>query len=322
MKTKKYFTSIAVILVLIFCLGSFSAFASSPDQTRGRITLHVADFVNSEPLENMSFRLYYFASAYKNGNGYDYEYVSPYDECNMDMDDLEDSYFSVHLTHYAQTHSLEFTEETTDKNGNAVYENVVAGLYLAVPSDTGSNYYVPSPFVIIVPEFDEDGSDWIFDVTARPKMLAYNWIDTEGDTYISVKKIWEKDKSHPQSVTVSLLRDYKEVERITLDQSNNWSYRWDKLSKKHSWSVVEAEVPEGYKVSYVFSENSVKIINHRDSDTPDESTSSPEGTTKPDELVDTGQLNWPVPVFTIAGLLLFSLGWGMLNFGRKDEEKA
>ena len=37
-------------------------------------------------------------------------------------------------------------------------------------------------------------------------------------------------------------------------------------------------------------------------------------------LEQTGQLNWPVPVLSIAGLLLFSIGWAMLNLGKKEEE--
>ena len=49
-------------------------------------------------------------------------------------------------------------------------------------------------------------------------------------------------------------------------------------------------------------------------------TGTTESTTKPEELIDTGQLNWPVPIFTIAGLLLFSIGWMMFNFSKKDEE--
>ena len=47
-----------------------------------------------------------------------------------------------------------------------------------------------------------------------------------------------------------------------------------------------------------------------------------ETTTKPEELIKTGQLNWPVPIFSIVGLLLFSMGWAMLNFGKKDEEEV
>ena len=66
-----------------------------------------------------------------------------------------------------------------------------------------------------------------------------------------------------------------------------------------------------------------------DTTKPDETT-NPTGTTKPtgttesttkrEELIKTGQLNWPVPVFSIAGLLLFSIGWVMFNSGKKDEE--
>lgn len=48
-------------------------------------------------------------------------------------------------------------------------------------------------------------------------------------------------------------------------------------------------------------------------------TDENESTTKPEELIDTGQLNWPVPVFSVAGLLLFSIGWAMLNIGKKEE---
>lgn len=38
-------------------------------------------------------------------------------------------------------------------------------------------------------------------------------------------------------------------------------------------------------------------------------------------LPQTGQLNWPVPVLTVLGLLFFAAGWG-LRFGRKEEDHA
>ena len=82
----------------------------------------------------------------------------------------------------------------------------------------------------------------------------------------------------------------------------------DKLSKKHTWSVVESEVPEGFKVSYKASENTVTVINTA----TDVLTTEP--TTAPEELADTGQLNWPVPVLSVFGLLEFQLP-NLLNFG-------
>ena len=60
----------------------------------------------------------------------------------------------------------------------------------------------------------------------------------------------------------------------------------------------------------------VLITNGNKTETP----TTTESTTKPEELIKTGQLNWPVPIFTIVGLLLFSTGWAMLNLGKKEEE--
>ena len=166
------------------------------------------------------------------------------------------------------------------------------------------------------------------------------------------------------------------VDTVILSATNNWYYRWDNLPKSHSWSVVETDVPDGYRVSYLTSQMTVVITNTSvdfeeetttnpedttttpsDSTSPDDttkpsdptlpqdettvpsgttspdsgttkpgSTTKPAGTTetttKPDKLIHTGQLNWPVPVFSIAGMILFSIGWAMLNLGKKDEETA
>lgn len=58
-------------------------------------------------------------------------------------------------------------------------------------------------------------------------------------------------------------------------------------------------------------------------------TTKPQGTTQPttkgetttkEQLADTGQLNWPVPVFAVVGLLLFSTGWAMLNLKKEEQE--
>ena len=334
----------ALLLTAVICITllSFSAFSVSLD-TKGSVTLHVADFITEEPISDMTFKLYFFAHAYEKANGVGYDYVIPYDYCDMELDNLEDSYLGVHLAHYANTHSLPYSQGTTDANGNAVFTGLQAGLYLAVYSKSGNEYYVPSPFVVFVPEFDKENRSWKFDVVAKPKMLSYTWVDTSGDTYISVEKVWETDGPIPDSVTVSLLKDYVEVERVVLNEGNNWKHRWTKLSKLHSWSVVETRVPDGFSVSYKISENTVEIINTSDSEEPPETTvpsdeedttkpdtSSPQDTTrpdddkettKPDKLEQTGQLNWPVPVFSIAGMLIFSMGWLLFNSGKKDEEE-
>lgn len=328
---KKKFTALAVIFAMAFtmCVYAFSPAAYALVSKKGSITLHVADTNTATPIEGASFRLYLFAAAYEKSGGVGYDYVVPYDDCKMDMGNLQDAYLPIHLTHFALTHELNFTFSTSDEKGSILFDNLVPGVYLIVPMGNIPDYFMPSPFVINIPLYDKENKNWVYDINATPKMQIYEAEGLPETTYISVKKVWNTDTSHPESVTVSLLCDFREAEKVTLSAANGWHYRWDNLSSKHVWSVVESEIPDGFKVSYESSSNSVKIINTGASVTgttsPDEkpvTTHPDEPTTEPDELIDTGQFNWPVPVFSIAGLLLFSIGWAMLNISKKDEEAA
>lgn len=49
----------------------------------------------------------------------------------------------------------------------------------------------------------------------------------------------------------------------------------------------------------------------------------PDNPVKPSEpsLPQTGQMNWPVPILAVSGMLLFSIGW-VLRFGRKRNDYA
>jgi uncharacterized surface anchored protein len=225
---------------------------------------------------------------------------------------------------------LPYTEKLTDNNGVLVFEDLTPGLYLIVPAQEIEGYYMPTPFVISVPEYDTVNKTWVFDVDASPKIIG-GIVDGDKDTYISVVKKWKTDKEIPEKITVVLLRDFKEFEKVELNEDNNWYYRWDGLSKDFIWSVVESIVPDGYTVSYETSSNTVTIINkYNEEGTTEPGTEPGEGTTRPsdgeedddgkDDLADTGQLNWPIPVFAVAGLLLFSIGWAVLNFGKKENE--
>lgn len=328
MKKKKIMAgTVSFILALTLCLYAFSPAVSAIINKNGSITLHVVDSKTKAALDGASFRLYFFAAAYEKNDGVGYDYVVPYDNCKMDMGNLQDAYLPIHLAHFAYTYDLPFTVKSSDINGEIVFDGLTPGVYLIVPSENIHEYFMPSPFVINIPLYDKENKDWVYDINATPKMQAYGEQGTADTIYISVKKQWDTEGEHPESVSVSLLCDFREAEKITLNESNGWHYRWDNLSKRHSWSVVESEVPDGYTVSYEASSNTVTIINARESSQedvppsvgPDEKPDK-EPTTKPEELIHTGQLNWPIPVFSVAGLILFSLGWAMLNFGKKDGE--
>lgn len=332
MKTKGYARLIALMMAFLMLSLAFSVTATASLSKDASITLNIRDTQTGVPVHDMSFRLFFVATAYETADGIDFKLVPPYVEAGVDLKNLQDSYLPIHLAYFAASRSLEFAEKSTDKNGVVVFDKLTPGVYLVVPSQAAEDRCSVSPFVVSVPEYDRESKLWTYDVGASPKINGD--IDGEGkDTYISVVKKWETDGEIPESITVVLLRDFREYAKIQLNEDNDWHYRWDGLSKNHVWNVVESIVPDGYTVSYETSSNTVTIIN-RDTE---EGTTEPgiepgtepgEGTTRPsdggedddgkDDLADTGQLNWPVPVLATAGLLLFSIGWAVLNLGKKE----
>ena len=122
MKKKRIMAGVvAFAIALTLFLHAFSPAVSAIVSQNGSITLHVADARTGNIIEGASFRLYFFAAAYEKENGLGYDYVIPYDDCNMDMDNLQDAYLPIHLTHFALTHALPFTLKSSDENGSIVF---------------------------------------------------------------------------------------------------------------------------------------------------------------------------------------------------------
>lgn len=110
---------------------------------------------------------------------------------------------------------------------------------------------------------------------------------------LSVKKVWSdtdnKNGSRPDSVTVTLYNGDEAVEKVTLSAENNWAYAWEDLDGSGDWSVLETGIPKGYTPSYR-TENGVVTI------------------TNTATLIQTGQLNWPIPVLGGLGALMLLCG--------------
>ncbi len=320
MTMKKLTSVVAILMIIAVFVLTLSPAATALLSEKGSITLNLTDSETETPLANVTFRLYFIAKAFESGNGIRYELIPPYDEANINIDDLQDSVLAVHLAYFADSYSQPYAEKSTDENGVLVFDNLTPGLYLIVPSQNGEDSYTTSPFVISIPNYDSQKGTWEYNINASPKILDGNGSEDSSETYISVVKKWDTDKAHPESITVVLLRDFQEYEEIRLNESNNWHYRWDNLPKNHVWNVVEMQVPKGYTVYYEISSNTVTIINKSENTQDEGTTNPPESGKDEDNLAQTGQLNWPVPVCAIAGLLIFSIGWAVLNFGRKESE--
>lgn len=330
MKSKTLTKVVAMLMTLAVLVLALTPTAAAFAGQKGSITLTITNSENGEPIANEAFRLYHFANAHKNGNKIRYDFIDPYDEARIDKNDLNDAYLPVHLAYFAQSRSLPYTEKATDETGKVIFDQLVPGLYLIVPVQNDDDSCHSSPFIISIPEYVATNGKWEFNIIATPKING-NVPDGSTNTYITVLKKWDIDGEHPESIRVVLLRDLQVYETIELNEGNNWYHRWDNLPKDHIWNVIETQVPEGFTVYYETSTNTVIITNSSEESGTTIPSGSEEGTTQPsggkdddtdkddkDDLADTGQLNWPVPVFAISGLLLFSIGWAVLNFSKKE----
>ena len=120
---------------------------------------------------------------------------------------------------------------------------------------------------------------------------------------LTVKKVWsdENDKRdiRPDSVTVTLYNGDKAVDKVTLGAWNNWTYTWRNLDGDGNWGVLETGIPKGYTPSYRSNGDVVTITNTA-------------------TLIQTGQMNWPIPVLCSLGALMIFCGIVMMRRKRKN----
>lgn len=224
-----------------------------------------------------------------------------------------------------------------DSGGNINFYAMEYGVYLLSgdPVVIGDKYYVPIPSILIIDEkLDmEDGIQYDYNVTAVPKMsvLAATNRVYKFDSTVKIDWVMDKEDMRPSEVEVILTKDGVEFKKATLNKANNWSYKWTNLSSKYQWNVIERKVPDGYTVT--IAENSVNInpsdpeihdleflITHSGGYVEPEPVTTVT-TAPPAPLPQTGQLWWPVPVCSAAGMILFAVGWVMYSAKRKNNEK-
>jgi len=121
---------------------------------------------------------------------------------------------------------------------------------------------------------------------------------------LTVKKAWSDENNkrgiRPDSVTVTLYSGDKAIDKVMLGAWNDWTHTWTDLEGNSAWSVLETGIPKGYRPSYRMSGDVVTITN----------TSI---------LIQTGQLNWPVPVLGSLGVLMIFFGIIIMRRKKKDD---
>lgn len=124
---------------------------------------------------------------------------------------------------------------------------------------------------------------------------------------LTVIKVWEDDeeKQRPAEVTIELWNKDGLYDTIVLSETNEWRHTWTDLPEGLEWEAKEINPPEHYTVSYSRNGNIITVKN----------------TSTDETLIQTGQLNWPIPLMAGAGILLFAIGW-ILVFVKRDRHEA
>ena len=133
-------------------------------------------------------------------------------------------------------------------------ETAVLTVELSVPADLGNEYANRVGEV-----------DWVFHV------------ESFNESQLSVRKVWSdgNENHRGETVTVNLLRDGKVRRTRELSAENGWACTFGNLAEGYTWTVEEAQVPEGYTVSYATVGTRTTITNTR-TDTPPDQPNPPE----------------------------------------------
>ena len=228
--------------------------------------------------------------------------------------------------------------KTTDANGLVRFDGLADGMYLIVgqSSRQGGYTYRPTPFLLFLPNTTA-GLVWDSDIQADVKYIRRGGQTPEEETRdLRALKVWEDEgyeDQRPASITVDLLKDGEVFDSVELSAGNNWRYDWRGLAADASYEILEQQVPENYSVSveeggitFIITNTVSEETEIIDGDTPlidrpdlpgGESGSDSGLTDLPDgdvpltdlpKLPQTGQLWWPVPILTVAGIAMLLAG--------------
>lgn len=301
-----------LIMLLLTCLSGIVAFAGNGDidlNRKGSVTVSLYESEGEhKPVNSADFTIYQVAAVKTDVKaGWKYVLTEDFADCGISISDLNADGMAERLEGFAQDADLTGTKAYAGTTNSAVFKNLELGIYLIRENGYIPGYYPVKPFLVTVPMADSDQNGWIYDVDASPKLETRTTDSENGNISMKVKKVWEgEDKKRPAEVTVELRNGETVFDTVVLNAKNEWSHTWTELSRDGDWKIREVKVPKNYKVSY--SVNGMEIVV--------KNTFS-----KPYGLIQTGQLNWPVPILAGAGVVLFAFGW-ILVFARRNGNEA
>ena len=250
-----------VCMLALFPVQAFAAGAINPNKD---VTLTIEYKHNKVPVSNVPFDLYYVASvdAYA-----EFTLTGDFQNYPVTVNGLTTDAWKAlaeTLAVYADRDQLKPLDSgKTNAEGKLSFPSkqpsLKPGLYLVVGRKLVQDgyTYTTEPFLVSLPNLDQESDTWTYDVIAAPKHTQTENPPAPSDNTVErrVLKVWKDDiqQSRPKEVIIQLLKDGTVYDTVTLNAANDWRYTWDKLPKynkdgsKIVWSVVEKEL-ENYTV--------------------------------------------------------------------------
>ena len=285
---KKHTAALLLGLVLLAAC-ALPAFATSANikltdghgnPNTGSIHVNLYDSTNNKALSGGELTVYRVAEVQRKNGNLSFEYCGDFDGCAIELGDLTDSTLAGQLQEYLSDNA-EGTVREVDANGNVNFDDLELGLYLVVQTKASKGYEPINPFLVSLP-MAEDGK-WNYAVDASPKVGAYTPT---------------KPGTPPTPPTPPDTPDYPDTPTPPDNPDNP-------VSPGNPDNPVAPGHPD----------NPV-APGHPDHPVAPGNPDNPVAPGHPDNpvmsgLPQTGQLNWPVPVLAVSGVVLFAFGWAL-----------
>lgn len=290
MKQKNLRRRLAALLLMLCLLpaGALPALATSANirlvdasgnPATGTIRVALYDSAKDKALSGGQLTLYRVAEVKRKNGDLSFEYCGDFYGCGIALGDLTDSTLADQLLEY-MPQGARGTTKTVDADGNAAFEDLELGLYLIVQSKASNGYAPIKPFLVSLP-MAENGK-WNYEVDASPKVGGYTPVNPDTPP-VPPTPVPDKPGTPEQP-----------TEPTNPDTPKNPD-------------GPDSPVSPGSPDSPVAPGNPDNPVAPGNPDNP-ALAGRPDGAVM-SGLPQTGQLNWPVPVLAVSGVLLFAAGW-------------
>lgn len=277
---KRLAAVLAALTLLVWCAAPAFALEVVDLSRTGSIKVSLYDSETSEAVGGGTLTLYRVAKVQKDNANLSFVYTNGFEDCGVELGDLSEGELAGRLAEKIAATAESTTVEISDL-GVAEFGDLEVGLYLVVQTTAAENYNVINPFLVSVP-IQENGS-YVYDVDALPKVgtAAKKTPDTPDEPDTPDKPDTPDTPDTPDKP----------------DEEN-----------PNTPAAPGPDNPDGW----VLGDHGEK--NYPNPDNPNGHVMGAHG------LPQTGQLNWPIPVLAVTGVVLVAAGIKLKKGNRRDEK--